>query len=101
MPRDDDAAALGSNSKLNRHEVDMVVGIACHFLSQGYEPGQITILTPYLGQLSEIRKALASEKVSAAINDQDMGELIRADLNDDSKPKGTESKRSVRAAMHH
>lgn len=38
-----------------RHEVAMVVGLTSYLLKQGYAPGEITVLTPYLKQLFDIR----------------------------------------------
>lgn len=33
----------------------MVVGLTLYLLKQGYRPGDITVLTPYLKQLANIR----------------------------------------------
>jgi hypothetical protein len=33
----------------------MAVGLTAYLLKQGYPPGEITVLTPYLKQLSDIR----------------------------------------------
>lgn len=35
--------------------MDMVVGLTLYLLKQGYRPGDITVLTPYLKQLANIR----------------------------------------------
>lgn len=42
-------------------KVDMVVSSVRYLLQQGYAPDQITVLTPYLGQLLELQKALSKE----------------------------------------
>ena len=64
--QDQEAADLGSKSKVNPYEVEMVVRTATHLLhQQGCSSDMITILTPYLGQLAEIRKRLKELKVSA------------------------------------
>lgn len=47
-----------SKSKSNAYEVAMVVGFASYMLRQGYAPGQITIITPYVGQLLKLRSAV-------------------------------------------
>lgn len=54
---DAESAALGGKSKVNVHEAEMVCRLARHLLHQpGCRPESITILTPYLGQLAEIRQ---------------------------------------------
>lgn len=80
---DEATAAVGMETKVNPFEVDMVVGIAKYIIQQGqYSAEQITILTPYLGQLSLIRKKLQQTKIGSYISDQDFGDLARQDLND-------------------
>eukprot|EP00959_Pyramimonas_sp_CCMP1952_P081553 1703632-Pyramimonas_sp.AAC.2 len=51
-----------------------------YLMRQGYGSEQITILTPYLGQLAEIRRHLARSNLGAQLNDLDMGDLAREDL---------------------
>jgi hypothetical protein len=48
-------AAEESDSKYNTHEALLVVRLARYLLQQGYPQSQVTILTPYLGQLRLIR----------------------------------------------
>ncbi|TLS25023.1 hypothetical protein PpBr36_07472 [Pyricularia pennisetigena] len=51
-----------STSKTNRWEVDMVVPLVRHLVRQGsYSQSDIAVLTPYAGQLRNLRKALSSE----------------------------------------
>eukprot|EP00808_Paulinella_micropora_P013955 g63805.t1 len=98
---DADAQALGSQFHINQTEVEWVVAIACHVLAQGYQPSQITILTPYLGQLSEIRRALDAKKIRAVLNDLDRGDLLRLDMLDSesgSKEEKAEATNQIRAA---
>ena len=40
----------------------MTVALVNYLLQQGYQPGQLVVLTPYLGQLLELHKALRSSK---------------------------------------
>jgi hypothetical protein len=42
-------------------QVEMCTSIVRYMLQQGYGPDQITVLTPYLGQLLELQKALSAE----------------------------------------
>ncbi|GJP50064.1 hypothetical protein CLOM_g9208 [Closterium sp. NIES-68] len=46
-------------SKSNVGEAALVVGLATYLLQQGYAGGEITILTPYVGQLLKLRQALS------------------------------------------
>ncbi|XP_008190958.1 NFX1-type zinc finger-containing protein 1 isoform X1 [Tribolium castaneum] len=43
-------------SKKNYHEVDFLIYFARHLILNGYEPGNITILAAYLGQMFELQK---------------------------------------------
>ena len=87
---DEDAAALGSKSKINPHEVNMVVGIAQYLLKQCvYKASDITILTPYLGQLAVIKNKLAESSLGVNVNDRDHRELREANLS------GTQAKSEV------
>ena len=73
---DDDKAAMGGNSKVNWHEVSLTVSIVKYMLQQGYTQSEIVVLTPYLGQLVLIQKAL-SGLVAVDINERDYSELKR------------------------
>ncbi len=46
-----------SKSKSNSWEVEMIFGFVGYMLRQGYQPGQITVITPYVGQLLKLRCA--------------------------------------------
>lgn len=67
-----DASAV--KSPCNMFEVGMVVAMATYLLKQGYLPSEVTILTPYLGQLSKIRTALASQFM-VFVNELDEAQL--------------------------
>ncbi|GJP50063.1 hypothetical protein CLOM_g9207 [Closterium sp. NIES-68] len=57
-------------SKSNAGEAAMVVGLATYLLQQGYAGGEITILTPYVGQLLKLRQAL-SQVVNVRLGEGD------------------------------
>eukprot|EP00051_Salpingoeca_urceolata_P025827 m.470433 g.470433 ORF g.470433 m.470433 type:complete len:1716 (-) comp20369_c0_seq2:130-5277(-) len=79
---DDEAAMLGSQSKINPHEADMIARMTRHFLNQpDYDASNLTILTPYLGQLVQIRNRLQRFKVATDLNDRDEADLRRADVD--------------------
>jgi superfamily I DNA and/or RNA helicase len=44
-----------SKSKSNEFESRMIVGFVAYMLRQGYAAGQITVVTPYVGQLLKLR----------------------------------------------
>ena len=75
--QDAEAADLGSKSKVNQHEVAMVCRLAQHLRRQERSNLSIAILTPYLGQLGEIRKHLQKLGLGANLNERDVGDLAK------------------------
>ncbi|KAF8465538.1 P-loop containing nucleoside triphosphate hydrolase protein [Kalaharituber pfeilii] len=79
----------GSTSYANLWEADMVVGVVQHLARQGiYKSGEIAVLSPYLGQLSILKKKLAStfEVVVGERDQEQLDEMIAAgQLEADSK----------------
>jgi len=63
-------------SKTNAHELTMTVSIVKYLLQQGYKSTDLVVLTPYLGQLVRIQKALSDAKLNVIINDADMSEAF-------------------------
>eukprot|EP00878_Enallax_costatus_P028017 GHUV01030215.1.p1 GENE.GHUV01030215.1~~GHUV01030215.1.p1 ORF type:complete len:301 (+),score=100.18 GHUV01030215.1:59-904(+) len=61
------------------HEVGLSVAVVKYLLQQGYQPEQLVLLTPYLGQLLEIQRALSKE-VQVLLNDMDIRDLRAAAL---------------------
>ena len=55
FPETGDANLL---SHANEHEANFIVALCRYFLQQGYDPTQITILTPYTGQLLKIKNRM-------------------------------------------
>nr|XP_054769133.1 NFX1-type zinc finger-containing protein 1-like [Lytechinus pictus] len=47
-----------TQSHYNLHEARFIVKLCCYFMRQGYQPGQITILTAYTGQLLKIKQMM-------------------------------------------
>jgi len=65
-----------SSSKVNEFEAQMVVKFARYLLLQGYGPGDITILTPYLGQLKRL-KLLLSKITLIFVDERDEEDLLK------------------------
>ncbi|KAG0297679.1 hypothetical protein BGZ96_005343 [Linnemannia gamsii] len=66
---------FGMQSFANTFEVKMVEALAHYLIKNGYDrPGDITILTPYLGQLSKLRDHLR-KSFMLVIDDRDMEQL--------------------------
>ena len=96
--QDEESALVGTASKVNLFEVDMVVNIANYIIQQGqYSLNQVTILTPYLGQLSLIQKKLEEFQIKSLISDKDFGELARHNLSNNSD-KVAKHNRKIRVA---
>jgi len=72
----DDAASM--KTKSNYREAALCIEIVRFFLLQGYAPGRLVILTPYLGQLHTIFHLATSclKEASACVGEKD-----RRDLN--------------------
>ncbi|SMR53285.1 unnamed protein product [Zymoseptoria tritici ST99CH_3D1] len=68
-----------SVSKQNEHEVEMVKKIVKYMAQQGYGTSSQVVLTPYLGQLSLLRRKLAEDN-DPVLNDLDSFDLIQAGL---------------------
>ncbi|KAK0443327.1 uncharacterized protein EV420DRAFT_1484981 [Desarmillaria tabescens] len=87
------AADEGSASKVNMFEereliqeqVKMIVDLVVYFLKQeAYStPGDIAVLCAYLGQLRELRSALASLKVAVSVDERDQDQLAREGMDDE------------------
>eukprot|EP01033_Poteriospumella_lacustris_P015308 gene15308-10946_t len=54
----EDSLGLKTLSKTNNFEVEMILSMVKYLLQQGYQKGDIVILTPYLGQLLQLRTAI-------------------------------------------
>ncbi|KAL6759021.1 P-loop containing nucleoside triphosphate hydrolase protein, partial [Haematococcus lacustris] len=67
-------ASKMQQSKVNSHEVGMVQAVVTYLLQQGYAKEQLVVLTPYLGQLLELKQDL-SDYVGVSVNEKDMEDL--------------------------
>ncbi|KAJ4249160.1 hypothetical protein NW762_012495 [Fusarium torreyae] len=64
-----------STSRSNSFEVDMTAALVSHLSQQGtYRPGDIAVLTPYLGQLQLLRRRMES-MFEIYVNDRDQDDL--------------------------
>lgn len=60
----------------------MTAALVRHIVNQGvYRPEDIAVLTPYLGQLQHLRKALGNA-FAIVLNDRDVADLENADIKD-------------------
>jgi hypothetical protein len=77
-----------TDRKQHRYEVNMVWKIVRYLVQQGYRTENIVVLTPYLGQLRELREAFKSD-ADPVLNDLDSYDLVRAGLMRDSPAEHT------------
>ena len=72
-----DTITLTTKTKMNTFEANMTVKIVKHFLLQGYAHDQITILTPYVGQILKIVAVMRAtmSDLNAYISDLDKEEI--------------------------
>lgn len=68
-----------SQSKQNPFEADIVLKIVKYLGQQGYGTDKLVVLTPYLGQLSLLRKTLSKQN-DPVLNDLDSHDLAKAGL---------------------
>ena len=87
--REDTSSADGNmqTSKSNKWEVELVVSLVRHLLRQGVYTGKddIAVLTPYLGQLRQIRKKFG-DTFDLVIGEKDMEEIRIAEENEQLQP---------------
>lgn len=82
-----------SASKTNTQEAMMTVDIVVHLINQGYQPGDIAVLSPYLGQVKILKRMLASSRLEVELDERDVDELNRLaeetgeDVEDLTPPK--------------
>eukprot|EP00904_Undaria_pinnatifida_P008335 jgi/Undpi1/4631/HiC_scaffold_18.g07985.m1 len=74
--KEDESGTIAS-SKTNRHEANLVAGLVMYLLKQGYTgKGDITVLTPYLGQLFLLRDIVGrTSMLHVQVNDRDKSKL--------------------------
>ncbi|KAJ5494066.1 hypothetical protein N7463_010153 [Penicillium fimorum] len=79
-----------STSHWNSHEIDMTISLVNHLIQQGaYKHGDIAVLTPYLGQIHQLRKKL-DELFAIVLGDRDQEDLKQAGYADyEAKDKPT------------
>lgn len=65
-----------SKSKTNPCEAEMAAGLAYYLVQQGYPAGQVTILTPYVGQLRLLNQAVG-RRTEVIVGDSDAVQLAR------------------------
>ena len=74
-------------SHRNTWEATFCASLVKHFLNQGYDPKNITILTPYLGQLMIIKQKLSELNLHVQIDEKDLKELKKNEHLVDSTDK--------------
>jgi hypothetical protein len=87
QPEDGERERTDTTSHTNQYEVDMVFALVRHLVRQGvYRADDIAVLTPYLGQLRKLRRAL-SGFAEVIINDRDIDELALEGEENESNVK--------------
>lgn len=92
---DEQAAMLGTSSKVNQHEADLAVAIVKYYLWQGYTESDLVILTPYLGQLMQIRNALKQQELDVSLSDLDRNDMKKLDL-EETNTSNNSNKKSIK-----
>jgi hypothetical protein len=84
-------------SKVNEHEAKISVQIVQFLLLQGYEPVQVVILVPYLGQLKVISDLLNTHDITTTLGERDAEDLLSLKL-DQPWHLSSKSARGIRIA---
>ena len=87
-----------SFTRVNMHEVKMVVAIVDYLLKQGYKLKQLVVLTPYGSQLKAIKQALAELDLSVLVDDKDLEDLQQAGAADEDDVADEHLKDAIRVA---
>ncbi|KAH8805391.1 hypothetical protein F5884DRAFT_799194 [Xylogone sp. PMI_703] len=78
-------------SKTNTWEAQMVMALVKHLCRQGkYDPGEIAVLTPYVGQMKLLMEMLG-EVADLIISDRDLEDLDETELDGDGTNRDTKS----------
>jgi superfamily I DNA and/or RNA helicase len=78
--RDCGALSEASASKVNEREAEMMAALTRYLLQQGYQPSDLVLLTPYLGQMRLLRKQLKECNVEDIVGHRDVADLVAANL---------------------
>ncbi|KAL4424087.1 hypothetical protein ABPG75_001388 [Micractinium tetrahymenae] len=76
-----------SASKFNLFEAHYAIWLARYLVQQGYSQSNITVLTPYVGQLQHLRQ-LAGKHLDIVVDDRDAAELAGAEGGSGEGPDG-------------
>ena len=79
----------------------MVTNVVRYLIKQGYSPGQLVVLTPYLGQVRTLTEKLRLAGVcSVLVGDLDLDDMMSAGLSTfsvaDTETAGTSGSTSIR-----
>lgn len=96
--KDDLLMGYRTLSKVNMHEAQMAVQVVRYLLYQGYTPGQVVILTPYLGQLKKIKDILNAQDIRTTIGVMDEEDLVRLGVEQPWEADHSRRSRDVRVS---
>ncbi|QGI59613.1 hypothetical protein CEK27_001738 [Fusarium fujikuroi] len=82
-------------SHSNKWETDMATALIRHLVRQGkYRAEDIALLTPYMGQLQQLKAALSSD-FEICLGDRDRDQLAQEDFTDDLTSNNTVEKKKL------
>ncbi|KAI1347346.1 hypothetical protein F5Y01DRAFT_329806 [Xylaria sp. FL0043] len=85
-----------STSHTNSFEIDMTVALVQHLVRQGaYGPNDIAVITPYLGQLHRLRRAMQS-LLQISFGEKDLEELAALDASEIAQEEASSASTSNR-----
>lgn len=89
-----------SKTKSNTWEADMCIEIVRYLLLQGYKHDQITVLTPYVGQVIEILRVMRDKMkdTSAYVSELDRQEILDGIDEEDVEFPCTAQRKAIRCS---
>jgi superfamily I DNA and/or RNA helicase len=94
---EDRSISYRSTTKSNSFEADLSIEVVRFLLLQGYTPDRIVMLTPYVGQLLLLIRAVKRlQEVQAYVSEQDLRDLDNASSSPEGLESETRTAKSVR-----
>ena len=95
----DTSTTSSSTSKTNDFEVEMTAALVSHLVRQNvFKPGELAVLTPYLGQLRKLRARLG-QSFEVFVGDRDVVDLQREGFDDGTTEQPEISKAPLSQAV--
>ncbi|GAX83659.1 hypothetical protein CEUSTIGMA_g11084.t1 [Chlamydomonas eustigma] len=90
-----EVGAKEGKSKSNPQQAERAVALMKYIILQGYNPADVVLLVPYVGQLMAVRNKLKRCNMRVLLSDKDEAELERAGLTASDDQDGEEANKQA------